>query len=225
MSNTASKLLNIYGLQTQRLLKTPQLGMAYVVFFCAAFILCAIVWSEPAVKFQELFPLFSTIIIFIASAFSLPTLVNEDMKLGVLEFMQSQNLSIEKYIASIVLSYTVVIILPPIIIGSLLLILSGLHPLMAAIIAGVILLCSTIVVNLVIMATAFCSDADNHGSMVGFLAFPMVVPAFLMADAFFAQFVKGFYNGAYVLFLFGLLLVSFGISIITSAFGIRLALR
>jgi ABC-type transport system involved in cytochrome c biogenesis permease component len=147
------------------------------------------------------------------------------MKLGVLEFMQNQNISIEKYIASIILSYTVVIILPPVIIGALLLIFSGLDPLMAVIVTGVTLLCSVVAVSLITMAAGFCSDVDNRGSLVGFLAFPMVVPAFLMADAFFSQFVKGFYNGAYVLFLFGLLLVSFGISIITSAFGIRLALK
>ena len=218
-------LIAMCSMQVNRLLKTPQLAIAHIAFLAAVFVLFAILWGQPASQFRLSFPLFVTITIFIAAAFSLPGLFNEDLKNGIIEFLQSSKSPLEKYVASISLSYNLVLILPSIIIAGVLLLLSGLPIFETITILTMITICAAIVVSLTVLTAAFCSDAEGRGSMVGFLSFPLIIPAFLIMDAFVQQFSQGPFHVAYLLFLLGLLLISLGLSIVSAAYGLRLALQ
>lgn len=191
-----------------------------LLFYAISFVILGAVAAKGSFQFTAIYPIFSLLLAFIVTSMGLPQVFQDDYRSGVIEGYVAHHLSLEAYGVAAVLVYWLTQGLPLCFLTMLFGWMNGLEGsviMMFAALQGFVLL---IFCFLSSIAAAFSLELRGKSVLLGLLVFPLSVPALLlslttMADPFLS----------YVSLLFGLLLITTGISIVGTGFGLRLAVE
>lgn len=211
--------VRLEGRQSSNVLTTIAL------YAMALFVFALILSHEPVDQVGILFPTVSFVLGLVTLAQSSEALFLQDQEDGTLELYVSQNFSLEFYSLAKGLSYWVCIGLPLVILFLLTITMGGgsFSFIFASGISFALTTLTVIFMGMICSALTLASKKGRGLSVV--LVLPILVPSILVSHACFSAALSGLEYMGYLAILFGLLLISGGISLCATPFALRLAMR
>ena len=194
--------------------------LSTTAFYALCFIILGMVCAKGSLNFAQLYPLFGLLVAFILLTMSLPQVFQEAYAAGLVESYVAGGLSMEIYGIAAILSHWLYQALPLCVVGLGMAFLNNVPLLQGLLFAGIQALILLIFCFLSGTTAAFGVGLQGRAVLLGMLVLPLSIPSLLIGLTVTTEPFLG-----YVGLLFGLLLITAGISLVGTGYALRWAVE